>query len=54
MADPHADRTGITSGTTGMPVWLKVVGMVVLIGVVVVVVIFAGGVNHGPGLHGAP
>ena len=56
MAGAGPDRTDRPdAATTDTPVWLKVLGIVLLIGViVVVVVIVATGIDHGPRLHGAP
>ena len=55
MADPGPDLTGIRGNAAGAPRWLKVFGIVLLISVVlVVVVIVATGVDHGPRMHGAP
>ena len=52
MAEPRPDRT---SDVTSTPVWLKVSGIVVLIAVVLfVVMMLAGGVSHGPGMHAPP
>jgi hypothetical protein len=51
MAEQRPDRT---SDTTGAPAWLKVVGIVLLIAVVlsiVAVVMLAGGGAHTPRLH---
>ena len=55
MAGAGPDRTDRPGAATGTPVWLKVLGVVLLIGViVVVVVIVATGIDHGPRLHGTP
>lgn len=64
MTDPPAHRdTGddvalaSNRGSTGTPLWLKVLGIVVLIAVVIGVVILPGLLGmggHGPGLHQPP
>ncbi|HEX9350241.1 MAG TPA: hypothetical protein VF877_03095 [Gaiellaceae bacterium] len=48
-----SDDTGTENGrasTTGAPRWVKVLGIIALILVLLVVVLLIGG-NHGPGRH---
>jgi len=57
MADSPPDPSVVSGPTSGTPVWLKVAGILVLVGVVVfVIVMVAGGGGHTPppGMHGSP
>jgi hypothetical protein len=51
-----ANDTGVRPGVRppGMPRWVKVLLIVAIILVLAFVVSFFAGVQHGPGLHGAP
>jgi len=59
MADPRQDsdpdgRTDTAPGresTTGPPRWVKVFAIIALVLVLLVVVMFLAGGNHGPGRH---
>ena len=54
MADPLPDTTG---NATRMPVWLRALGILILVAVVIAVVMLPGVLGmggHGPGLHQPP
>lgn len=55
MPDPLPDHSGVPGATAPTPMWLKVLGLILLVGVVLFVVMLVGaGVGHGPRLHEAP
>jgi hypothetical protein len=51
-----ANDTGVQPGVRppGMPCWVKVLLIIAIILVLAFVIAFFAGVQHGPGLHGAP
>jgi nitrite reductase (NO-forming) len=54
--DPEEGTANVANGDSprGMPRWVKVVGIVVGLGILLlIVVMMVGGVEHGPQLHGA-
>lgn len=54
MADPpiHSDSRKDTAKDTGMPRWVKILGIIALVVVLLLVVLMlVGGGGHGPGRH---
>ena len=53
MADlpPYSDRSQDTSARPGMPSWVKVFGIIVIVLVLLFVISLLAGVRHGPGMH---
>lgn len=49
MADPRRDPT--SNAEPGAPRWVKVLGAITLVLVLLLVVSLLAGVRHGPGLH---
>jgi hypothetical protein len=47
MSQIHPDRTS----TPGIPRWVKVFGIVVIVLILLFVISLLSGVRHGPGLH---
>ena len=53
MADlpPYSDRSQDTDTRPGMPRWVKVFGIIVIILALLFVISLLAGVQHGPGMH---
>jgi hypothetical protein len=53
MADlpPNSDRSQDTDTRPGMPRWVKVFGIIVIVLVLLFVISMLAGVRHGPGMH---
>jgi hypothetical protein len=54
LGDDPADAAGVGSGRSpapGTPLWVKVFGVVALIGILLVLLLLLLGGEHGPGLH---
>ena len=51
--DPAAEQDDAVADGTGMPRWVKVTGLVVVLLAVAFVVSSLAGVDHGPGQHGS-
>jgi len=53
MADlsPNSDRSQDTGTRPGMPRWVKVFGIIVIVLVLLFVISMLAGVRHGPGMH---
>ena len=53
MADlpPYSDRSQDTGARPGMPHWVKVIGIIVIVLVLLFVISLLAGVRHGPGMH---
>ncbi len=55
MADPpiHSDSRKDTADDTGMPRWVKILGIIALVVILrlVVLMLVGGGGGHGPGRH---
>ena len=51
--DPAAEHDDAVGEGAGVPRWVKITGLVVLLLVVAFVVSSLAGVNHGPGQHGS-
>lgn len=56
MADPpiHSDSRKDTANDTGMPRWVKILGIIALVVILLLVVLMlvgGGGGGHGPGRH---
>ncbi len=54
MADPpiHSDSREESATDTGMPRWVKILGIIALVVILLLVVMLVGGGGHGPGGHG--
>ena len=53
MADlpPNSDRSHDTDTRPGMPRWVKVFGIIVIVLVLLFAISMLAGVRHGPGMH---
>jgi hypothetical protein len=53
MADlpPYSDQSQDTGARPGMPRWVKVFGIIVIVLVLLFVISLLAGVQHGPGMH---